>query len=128
MPRKAQDVTDAELAVLQVLWEKGEGTVRDLVEVLYPTGTASDLATVQKLLKRLEKKGCLGRNRNVWPHIFRPAIQRSELIRRRLETTVDELCEGSFSPLLAHLVTSRRLSKDECEMLRDLLDKLDAES
>ena len=76
MPRKAQDVTDAELALLQILWERGEATVRDFVDRLYPTGTPSDLATVQKLLKRLENKRCVSRNRNRWPHLFRAAIQR----------------------------------------------------
>jgi predicted transcriptional regulator len=128
MPRKAQDVTDAELAILQVLWDHGEATVRDLVEELYPAGTPSDLATVQKLLKRLEDKGCLGRNRSAWPHRFRAAIQREELIGRRLQTTADELCAGSLSPLLTHLVKSQQLSDDERGALRRLLDDLDTDS
>jgi BlaI family transcriptional regulator, penicillinase repressor len=125
MPRKAQDVTDAELAVLQVLWDRGEATVREVVDELYPTGTPSDLATVQKLLQRLEEKGCLGRNRNAWPHIFRPAIQRDDLNRRRLQSTADTLCSGSLSPLLTHLVKSSKLKKQDREELRKLLDELD---
>lgn len=128
MARKAQHVTDAELAVLQVLWEQGEATAGGIVKVLYPTKTASDVATVQKLLQRLEEKGCLGRNRKAWPHIFHPAIAREDLIGRRLQTTADELCEGSFSPLLTHLVKSKPLSHEDREMLRELLDELDEET
>lgn len=118
-------MTDAELAVLQVLWDRGAATVRDIVDELYPAGTPSDLATVQKLLQRLEEKGCLGRNRNAWPHIFRPAIQREDLIGRRLQSTADELCAGSFSPLLTHLVKSQRLSRKDRETLRELLDEFE---
>ena len=125
MARKAQYVTDAELAVLQVLWEHREATAGEIVEVLYPSKTASDVATVQKLLKRLEEKGCLGRNRKAWPHIFHPAIAREDLIGRRLQSTADELCEGSFSPLLTHLVKSKPLTAKDRKMLRALLDELD---
>jgi predicted transcriptional regulator len=126
MPRKPQDVTDAELAILQVLWDRGSATVRELTERLYPTGTGSDLATVQKLLKRLEAKRCVRRDRTSWPHLFRPGIAREELIGRRLQSTADELCAGSLEPLVTHLVRSR-LSADQREKLRGLLSELQNE-
>ncbi len=126
MPRKPQDVTDAELAILQVLWDRGSATVRELTEKLYPTGTGSDLATVQKLLKRLEAKRCVRRDRTSWPHLFRPGIAREELIGRRLQSTADELCSGSLEPLVTHLVRSR-LSADQREKLRGLLSELENE-
>jgi len=125
MPRKPRDVTDAELAILQVLWDRGSATVRDLVGELYPAGTPSDLATVQKLLKRLEDKDCIGRNRESWPHEFYASIQRDDLIVRRLQTTAEDLCAGSMTPLLTHLVQSQQLSSEDRSTLRDLLDKLD---
>ncbi len=128
MPRKAQDVTDAELAILQVLWEKSQATVRDLVVRLYPTGTTSDLATVQKLLKRLETKECVLRDRSGWPHVFRPGIQRDELIVRRLQNTADALCGGSLSPLLTNLVKTGNVDGGEIDRLRTLLDSLEQES
>jgi predicted transcriptional regulator len=124
MARKPQDVTDAELAILQVLWDRGASSVRELAERLYPPGTGSDLATVQNLLKRLESKECVRRDRSTWPHLFLPAIARDELIGRRLQTTADALCAGSLEPLVTHLVTSR-LSGQERERLRKLLDDLE---
>ena len=125
MPRKAQDVTAAELAILQVLWDKREATVRELVTLLYPTRTASDLATVQKLLKRLEAKDCVLRDRSGWPHVFRPGIHRDDLIIRRLPNTANELCGGSISPLLTNLVKAGTVTSDEIQRLRALLDVLD---
>jgi BlaI family transcriptional regulator, penicillinase repressor len=124
MPRKPQDVTDAELAVLEVLWDRGTATVRDITETLYPRGPASDVATVQKLLQRLEQKSWVRRNRDCWPHLFEAAIPREGLIDRRLQNTADTLCEGSLEPLVTHLVRSR-LGAGERRKLRLLLDELD---
>ena len=76
MPRPPQDVTDAELSVLQALWDYGPAATRQLAGRLYPGGTASHAATVQKLLERLENKGFVRRRRDSSPQLFEPAIQR----------------------------------------------------
>jgi len=127
MPRPPQDVTDAELAVLQVLWDRGQATVRELTEQLYAQYSASEHATVQKLLERLEGKDCVRRDRATWPHIFEAAIGRGELIDRKLQQTADKLCDGSIQPLLTHLVKGARLSAQERRSLRTLLDELEKE-
>ena len=125
MPRPPQDVTDAELAILQVLWDRGKATVRELTEKLYSEYSSSQHATVQKLLERLEGKGCVRRNRGAWPHVFEPAIECGDLIDRKLQQTADKLCDGSIQPLLTHLVKGARLSSQERQSLRTLLDELD---
>ena len=84
MARTPQDITDAELAVLQVLWEQGPCNIRKITEVLYPDGKAAQYATVQKLLERLEAKDCVRRNRSGAVHSFTAMIDRDELIGRRL--------------------------------------------
>ncbi|HTI49625.1 MAG TPA: BlaI/MecI/CopY family transcriptional regulator [Planctomycetaceae bacterium] len=128
MPRTPQDVTDAELAILQLLWERNRDTIRRLSETLYPNGTTVHYATVQKLLERLEGKKYVKRNRNDWPHTFQPTIDRSDLINRRLQITADKLCAGSLAPLLTNLVKASQLTAEERQSLRTLLDELDAES
>jgi len=128
MPRKSQDVTDAELAILQILWSEGECTVRSLTERIYPGVTASDVATVQKLLKRLETKGHVERKPDAWPHLYVATTDRSELIGRRLQTTANDLCAGSLIPLLSRLVKTRPLTDAERGELRQLLDELDSGS
>jgi BlaI family penicillinase repressor len=127
MPRPPQDVTDAELAILQVLWDRGQATVRELTERLYSEYSSSQHATVQKLLERLEGKDCVRRNRDVWPHMFEAAIERGDLIDRKLQQTADKLCDGSIQPLLTHLVKGARLSAQERRSLRTLLDELEKE-
>lgn len=128
MARPAQDVTDAELAVLSLLWDRGRDTIRRLSETLYPNGTGVHYATVQKLLERLEGKKCVKRNRSDWPHTFQPTVDRADLIGRRLQSTADKLCAGSLAPLLTNLVKANRLTVEERQSLRVLLDELDDEA
>ena len=121
MPRTPQEVTDAELAVLRQLWDIGPCTIRALMERLYPPCSASCYATVQKLLERLEGKGCVLRDRSAAVHRFRARVGRDELIARRLRALAGELCGGSMDHLLAHLVQSGKLSASERRALRALL-------
>jgi BlaI family transcriptional regulator, penicillinase repressor len=125
MNQRNQDVTEAELALLQALWDDGPATIRQLVERVYNQTGASVYATVQKLLDRLESKGCVERERRAPVHIFRAAINRDELIGRRLRAVADSLCGGSLSPLLTHLVEGRGLSDQERRELRGLIENLD---
>ena len=125
MARTPKDVTDAELSILQVLWDQGPATIRQITDVLYPQGRASQYATVQKLLERLEGKGGVGRDRTEAVHVFRALVGRDELIGRRLQGIAQELCEGSLTPLLTHLVRGRKLSPAELRSLRHLIDELD---
>lgn len=127
MARTPQDITDAELAVLQVLWEQGTATVRELTERLYKECSLSLTATVQKLLERLEGKKCVKRDRKTWPHQFCATLKREELITRQLQTTANKLCEGELHPLLTCLVKAKGLSTEDRNSLRGLLDQLDSE-
>ena len=127
MARTPQDVTAAELSVLQVIWERQTATVRELTERLYPEGTPAQHATVQKLLERLEAKKYVKRNRKTWPHQFSAAVAREVLIVRQLQTTADKLCQGELHPLLTSLVKTRGMTAQERKSLRGLLDELDRE-
>ncbi len=125
MPRTPQDVTDKELEILQVLWERGEATIRQITDVVYPQGDTAQYATVQKLLERLEAKGFVRRKKTPPANLYSAAIGRDELIGRGLQDMAAKLCGGSLTPLLTHLVRQRRLSAQERRELRDLIDELD---
>ncbi len=125
MGRTRQDITDAELAVLQVLWDQGPATIRQLTDTLYAPGTAAHYATVQKLLERLEAKQCVTRDRRAAVHVFAATISREELIGRRLRAMAEKLCGGSLTPLLTHLVRSTPLTSRERQELRNLIAEWD---
>jgi BlaI family penicillinase repressor len=122
--RRPQDVTDAELEVLRALWDSGPATIRKLADELYPGGSASEYATVQKLLERLQDKGHVSRRADGRQHVWSARLQRDELLARRLRSTADELCDGSLTPLLTQLVSTARLSHEELAELRRLVERL----
>ena len=124
MARTPQDVTDAELAILQVLWERGPASRRQLTDRLYPGGSPAHYTTVQKLLERLEAKGYVVQEDSPGVLTFRATISRDELISRRLLDMAEKLCEGSVTPLLMNLVRSSRLSFKDLQELRALIDEL----
>jgi BlaI family penicillinase repressor len=125
MKLNPMDVTEAELALLSALWDHGPATIRQLVDRVYGQGGASVYATVQKLLERLEQKGCVDRDRSESVHVFTAMVDRSELIGRRLRAVADSLCGGSLTPLLTHLVEGEGMSQAERKELRSLIDRLD---
>jgi BlaI family transcriptional regulator, penicillinase repressor len=119
MARTPRDVTEAELDVLRVLWTDGPSPVRHIADAV-----RAQAATAQKLLERLEDKGWVERDRTGPVQQFRATADRDDLIGRRLRGIAEELCEGSMTPLLSHLVQTGLTAEDR-KALRDLIDQLD---
>ena len=119
------EITEYELLLLTELWQRPSATVPELTEAVYGNTTPALLATVRKLLDRLEEKGCVSRDRTRWPHHYMAAVKREELASNRLQATADELFDGDIAPLLTHLVRSERLTAEDRENLRKLLDELE---
>ena len=118
-------VDQHQVDLLRVLWERGPSPVRVIADRLYPGGRASDHATVQKLLERLEAKSCVSRERQEGRHnVFEALVGREELVARRLRQTAEQLCDGSLAPLLTHLVSAGELSPEELRDLQKLVDRL----
>jgi predicted transcriptional regulator len=121
-------VTEAELAILRVLWDEGPQPVRAIAAELGRRGSPAHAATVQKLLERLEDKGWVDRDRSGPVQVFHATADRDDLIGRRLRGIAEELCEGSMTPLLSHLVQNQQMSTADRRALRDLIDRLDGSS
>jgi predicted transcriptional regulator len=125
MGRTLPHVTDAELAVLQLLWERGPSAIRQVADALYPGGGPSEYATAHRLLERLEGKDYVRRQRAEGVYLFRAVLDREAVLGQQLETLVERMCGGSLQPLLSTLVKSQRLTAEE---LRELLDLVEKES
>ena len=125
MGRAAREITDTELSLLNELWQRPSATVQELTEALYGNTAPALLATVRKLLDRLEAEGCVSRDRTKWPHHYFAVLKRDELAGKRLQAAADELFDGNLAPLLTHLVRSQKLTREDRENLRTLLNELD---
>jgi predicted transcriptional regulator len=123
MAREPKDITESELSLLNVLWERGRCSTRQLADVLYPRGGTSGYGTVQKLLERLEGKGLVSRDRSLFVHTFTAAADREEVIARRIRALADKLCGGSLVPIVSHLARNRSLTSEERAALRELIER-----
>src|SRR4030095_10535818 len=124
MKRSLKDLSETELAILKVIWDKPEVTIREVADLLYPGGDVAHYATVQSLLDRLEEKGYVRRGRSGRANTFTAAVSREELVGIRLRDLARKLCDGSLTPLLTHLVRATRLSDREEGELRELIREL----
>ena len=124
---RPRDITETELALLRLLWERETSTIRELTDEMYPDGTHSQYATVQSLLDRLDQKGCVERSKQGRVNVYSATVSRTELIARRLRETADALCDGSLAPLLSHLVASSDPTVEEVEALERMIERLEGE-
>ena len=124
-PAPKPGVSDAELAVLKVLWKHGPQTVRQVESHL---GRRKKWAytTILTLLTRLRSKGYVTHDRGNVAHVFRPAVSRQTLLGQGLAELADRMCDGTASPLVHALVQSQRLTPKEIADLRRMLDQLEA--
>jgi predicted transcriptional regulator len=117
-------ISDAELAVLKVLWKHGAGSVRQIRARLRGRKRPWAYNTVLTLLSRLREKGYAASERQGQAHVFRPAVSREALLRLRLRQLAEEVCDGTASPLVHALVQGERFSEEEIAYFRRMLDEL----
>jgi predicted transcriptional regulator len=123
----AADLSDSELVVLKALWDLGAGTVREVNVELAHRGRRWAYTTVQTLLARLQQKGCVETSKADLANIYRPIVSRDQLLQQRLSELETELCEGTATPLVHALVSSKRFTAEDIAHFRRLLDELEAE-
>lgn len=110
--------TERELDIMDILWERGSGTVGEVKERLH-----DDLAytTVLTILRTLEEKGFVGHESEGRAYRYYPQVERSEAQDSHVNRLVKKLFSGSPELLLTKLVSDRNLSKDEIGRLRKVL-------
>jgi len=104
MPRKPSSaLTDAELRVMNVLWDRGEATVREVTDAL---AREPDLAytTVLTVLQVLKQKKYVAAKENAKAHVFRPLVSRADARTRALKQVVSSFFGGSSEALAQHLI------------------------
>lgn len=121
---KLEQVTDGELSILEVIWDQQDPTSRDIAEAIYQQVSDSKMATVQKLLERLEAKGCVARDRRERAHRFSALVSREDFLQNQLRALADRLCDGAIAPLVTTLLRSKGFSKKNRDQLRQLINEL----
>jgi predicted transcriptional regulator len=122
--RQTPRPTDAELAILAVLWERGPSTVRDVHDAL-SSSQATGYTTVLKMLQIMTDKGLVVRDESQRAHIYEARLSEQRTQRQLLTDLVDRAFGGSQTKLVMQALTGRKASADEISEIRALLDELE---
>lgn len=116
--------TEAELAILNVLWARGEATVREVFEAIYTDESA--YTTALKLLQLMHAKGLVARDEGRRAHVYRAAISKDSTQRRLLAELIDGMFDGRPGELvLRALGSDTPPSSEELAQIRDLIDRME---
>jgi predicted transcriptional regulator len=128
MPKKRSpsppSIPDSELDVLKVLWDRGQGTVREVLTTLQEAGRDWSYATVATLLDRLEAKGIVTSDRRELAFVFTPAISEQEVRQKRVKNLVEKLYRGEPGLLVLHLLKENPLDPDQARQVRSILEEM----
>ena len=113
--------TDAELAVLRVLWSQGASTVREVHDAIRRTKPITYTSTL-KTLQVMTEKGITAREDLRGQHVYRPVHAEKDTLRRLVTDLLDRAFGGSTSKLVIQALASRRATEDELQEIRRLLD------
>ena len=113
--------SEAELEILQILWDDQPLTVREIHELISPTKNVG-YTTVLKQMQRMEaEKGLLTRYKEGKVHYYSAAIQKSDVQTSSLNRFVNAVFNGSTSDLIIHALGNQTTSKEELEELEKWL-------
>lgn len=123
MSAKALKPTESELEILQVLWDKGEATVREVHEEL---AKAKDIGytTALKLLQIMFEKGLVSRDDSAKTHVYKPAVTREKTQKQLVGKMINTLFSGSPGQLVMQALGNHNASKEELDEIQRLLDSL----
>ncbi|HEY0039439.1 MAG TPA: BlaI/MecI/CopY family transcriptional regulator [Flavisolibacter sp.] len=117
--------TESELEILQILWQNGTATVRDVHEELAKTKEAGYTTTL-KLMQIMHDKGLVKRDESMRTHIYQPAVNKEKTQKHLLDKMIDSLFGGSSTQLVLQALGSgeQKVSAEELEKIQILLNNL----
>ena len=120
--RKLPALSPAETEILRLVWQLQRATVQE-VSAHLPATRKIAYATVQTLLRRLEKKGYLKHDLEGKAHVFYPSVERDHVIRRSVGDFLDRLFGGDAIPLMHYLAAHGKISTEDIEELKKLVEE-----
>ena len=120
--RRLQAVSPSETEILRLVWQLDKATVQEVCNKL-PAKRKITYATVQTLLRRLERKGYLKHRIRGKAHVFFAAVKSEKVIKRSVSDFLDRLFGGDPVPLMQYLAEHGKIDADDIEKLKRLIGK-----
>jgi BlaI family transcriptional regulator, penicillinase repressor len=122
MRRRSTTLTEQELEIMKIVWERDSVTVRDVYEALLERRKVA-YTTVMTMMKILEQKQYLRKNQTDRAYVYRPAQPKGQVIGAMVREFVNRVFNGAAEPLLVHLVEEHDLSSEDLEEIARLRRK-----
>ena len=116
--------TESEMEILQVLWEEGDSTVREVHEIL-SAKKESGYTTTLKLMQIMHDKGLLNRNDEARSHIYSAAVKKESMQKQVVNKMINGMFKGSPAKLIMHALGNHRASKEELAEIKKYLSELE---
>jgi predicted transcriptional regulator len=117
--RSRRKPTDAELAILRVLWSRGPSTVREVAEVM---GREGAYTTVLKLMQIMTDKGLVKRDDSSRTHVYKATSSEDQTQKQLVADLLDKVFAGSAAKLVLQALDAGKASTEELAEIRQLLD------
>lgn len=114
--------TESELEILQVIWKRGQCTVRDVHEELAKNKDAGYTTTL-KLMQIMHDKGLVERDTTAKTHLYKALITRGQAQQTALDKIISTVFKGSTSDLVIQALGHHRASKDEIDAIKSYLEQ-----
>ena len=118
---ESHQLTDLQIAVMRVLWEKGEASVAEIWEALQPERGLAQ-TTVATLLSRLEKRGAVTHRSRARQFLYTAVISESDVRRVMVRELTERLFDGDVAALMSHLLTARAVSPGDLARVKELVE------
>ena len=122
MRRRSTTLTEQELEIMKIVWERESATVRDVYETLLERRKVA-YTTVMTMMKILEHKKYLKRTQADRAYVYRPAQPKRQVVGAMVRDFINRVFNGAAEPLLVHLVEEHDLSPEELEEIARLRRK-----
>ena len=121
-PRKSETLTEAELRLMEVLWQKGSATVQQVLDAL-PQKPALAYNSVLTTIRILENKGYVEHTKDGRAHVYVPIMKRQEATRSEIRHLVTRLFKDSHELLVLNILEDQGIEAKELKRLRQLLQQ-----
>jgi BlaI family transcriptional regulator, penicillinase repressor len=124
-PRQSDTLTEAELRIMNVLWEMGSGTVQQVLDSITQTPTLA-YNSVLTTIRVLERKGYLKHLKDGRAHVYTPLVGQQEATRSEIRHLVSRFFKNSQEQLVLNLLEDQGIGQEEIDRLREMLIQRDA--
>src|SRR5580704_7539999 len=122
MRRRSTTLTEQELEIMKIVWDRESATVRDVYETLLERRKVA-YTTVMTMMKILENKKYLKRTQVDRAYVYRPSQPKRQVVGAMVRDFINRVFNGATEPLLVHLVEDHDLSPEELEEIAKLRKK-----